>query len=89
MMRGPDNPSYCYFETGDEEKAQGWCAAYADINGDGRIDTQVDRRIQPIGVYSVSVSACWSRCWTRAAHGLRGWSARSSRHRRNRCARHV
>jgi hypothetical protein len=32
-------------ETGDVRKAQGWCPAYLDSNGDGKIDPKVDKRI--------------------------------------------
>jgi len=32
-------------ETGDAKKAQGWCPAYLDTKGDGKIDPAVDKRI--------------------------------------------
>ena len=34
-----------YDETGDAKKAMGWCPAYLDTNGDGKIDPAVDKRI--------------------------------------------
>lgn len=40
-------------ETGDLQKASGWCLPYFDINRDGKIDPKVDRRIPVAGVYGV------------------------------------
>jgi hypothetical protein len=59
-------------ETHDAQKAQGWCAAYADINGDGKIDTAVDKLIQPIGIYSVSVSPADGTIWAASPSGTPG-----------------
>ena len=59
-------------ETHDAQKAQGWCAAYADINGDGRIDPAVDKLIQPIGIYSVSVSPADGTIWAASPSGTPG-----------------
>jgi hypothetical protein len=39
-------------ETGNEEAAQGWCPAYFDVNGDGKIDPKVDKPV-PGSLYAV------------------------------------
>ena len=42
-------------ETGDSQKAQGWCPAYVDSNADGKIDPAVDKRI-PLNGYGIIVN---------------------------------
>jgi len=60
------------FETKNEELAQGWCAAYADFNGDGKIDPAVDKLIQPAGIYSISVSPADGSVWAGSPSGTPG-----------------
>ena len=47
----------------DEIKAQGWCAAYLDTNGDGKIDPRVDKPVLGGGVYSVQPSTVDDSIW--------------------------
>jgi hypothetical protein len=49
-------------ETGDSQKAQGWCPAYVDSNGDGKIDPAVDKRI-PLNGYGIVVNPKDSSVW--------------------------
>ncbi len=49
-------------ETGDAKKAQGWCPAYLDTNGDGKIDPAVDKRI-PVNGYGAIVNPADSSIW--------------------------
>ena len=49
-------------ETGDSQKAQGWCPAYADSNGDGKIDPAVDKRI-PLNGYGIIVNPKDKSVW--------------------------
>jgi hypothetical protein len=51
-----------YDQTGDEVASQGWCAPYFDSNGDGKIDTKVDQRIQG-GTYSLQPSPKDDSVW--------------------------
>ena len=48
--------------TGDAKKAQGWCPAYLDSNGDGKIDPKVDKRI-PVNGYGIIVSPVDGSIW--------------------------
>jgi hypothetical protein len=48
--------------TGSSEKAQGWCPAYLDSNGDGKIDPAVDKRIGMNG-YGISVNPLDNSIW--------------------------
>jgi len=57
-------------QTGDEVASQGWCAPYFDSNGDGRIDTTVDQRIQG-GTYSIQPSPKDGSVWA-ASPGFPG-----------------
>lgn len=49
-------------ETGDAKKAQGWCPAYLDSNGDGKIDPAVDKRI-PVNGYGAIVNPADGSVW--------------------------
>lgn len=49
--------------TGDARKAQGWCPAYLDTNGDGKIDPSVDKRIDSRG-YGIIVNPLDGSVWT-------------------------
>lgn len=49
-------------KTGSIEKAQGWCAAYLDKNGDGKIDHSIANAIQIRG-YGVVVSPTDGAVW--------------------------
>ena len=49
-------------ETGDAKKAQGWCPAYLDTNGDGKIDPAVDKRI-PVNGYGAVVNPVDGSIW--------------------------
>lgn len=49
-------------ETGDAKKAQGWCPAYLDTKGDGKIDPAVDKRIPILG-YGTVVSPVDGSIW--------------------------
>jgi len=49
-------------ETGDPQKAQGWCPAYLDSNGDGTIDPAVDKRV-PLNGYGIIVNPKDSSVW--------------------------
>ena len=51
-----------FLETGDAEKAQGWCPAYYDVNGDGRIDPAVDRRVDA-GSYGIGYNSIDGSIW--------------------------
>jgi hypothetical protein len=51
-----------FLETGDAEKAQGWCPAYYDVNGDGRIDVNVDKRVQG-GSYGIGYNPIDGSVW--------------------------
>jgi hypothetical protein len=44
--------THLFDETGDIEASQGWCGAYRDVNGDGRIDPKVDAALD-VDPYSV------------------------------------
>jgi len=44
-----------YLETGSEQAAQGWCPAFIDVNGDGKIDPKVDKPIVA-NLYAVTQS---------------------------------
>jgi hypothetical protein len=48
--------------TGDAQKAMGWCPAYLDTNGDGKIDPSVDKRIGMNG-YGISVNPLDNSIW--------------------------
>jgi hypothetical protein len=48
--------------TGDAKKAQGWCPAYLDSNGDGKIDPKVDKRIAVNG-YGLVISPVDGSIW--------------------------
>jgi hypothetical protein len=50
-------------ETGNLSASQGWCGAYFDINGNGKFDDGVDKRIPMRGVYSVAPSVVDSSVW--------------------------
>ncbi len=56
-----------FLETGDAEKAQGWCPAYYDINGDGRIDPKVDKQVpaggSSFGSYGIAVNPLDNSVW--------------------------
>ena len=49
-------------ETGDAKKAQGWCPAYLDTKGDGKIDPAVDKRI-PVNGYGTIVNPKDGSIW--------------------------
>ena len=49
-------------ETGDPKKAQGWCPAYLDTNGDGKIEPGVDKRI-PVRGYGIIVNPTDGSIW--------------------------
>jgi len=49
-------------ETGDAKKAQGWCPAYLDTKGDGKIDPTVDKRI-PVNGYGAIVNPADGSIW--------------------------
>ena len=49
-------------ETGDAKKAQGWCPAYLDTKGDGKIDPAVDKRI-PVNSYGAIVNPVDGSVW--------------------------
>ena len=51
-----------YDETGDAKKAQGWCPAYIDTNGDGKIDPAVDKRL-PVNGYGAVVNPLDGSIW--------------------------
>src|ERR1017187_8310105 len=48
-------------ETGSQEKAQGWCAAYADVNGNGKYDKDIDKLIP--NTYDSSVNPVDGSVW--------------------------
>jgi hypothetical protein len=43
-------------ETGDVQKAEGWCGAYIDVNGDGKFEPDVDVRLNLRGIYGIAAS---------------------------------
>lgn len=49
-------------ETGNAEKAQGWCPAYLDSNGDGKIEPSVDKRL-PVNGYGIIVNPTDNSIW--------------------------
>jgi len=49
-------------ETKDAQKAQGWCPAYLDTNGDGKIDPATDKRI-PVNGYGAVVNPVDGSIW--------------------------
>jgi len=53
--------------TGDAEASQGWCPAYFDVNGDGRIDPKVDKPVPGggggFGSYGIAVSPTDQSVW--------------------------
>ena len=49
-------------ETGDWKKAEGWCPAYLDTNGDGKIDPAVDKRI-PVNGYGTIINPKDGSVW--------------------------
>ena len=49
--------------TGNQKKAQGWCPAYLDTKGDGKIDPAVDKRIDSRG-YGIIVNPVDGSVWT-------------------------
>ena len=49
-------------ETGDAQKAQGWCPAYLDTNGDVKIDQAVDKRV-PVNGYGIIVNPKDNSVW--------------------------
>ena len=49
-------------ETGDPKKAQGWCPAYLDTNGDGKIEPGIDKRI-PVRGYGIIVNPTDGSIW--------------------------
>ena len=51
-----------YDETGDAKKAQGWCPAYLDTNGTGKIDPATDKRI-PVSGYGAIVNPVDGSVW--------------------------
>jgi uncharacterized membrane protein YeaQ/YmgE (transglycosylase-associated protein family) len=51
-----------YDQTGDPRKAMGWCPAYIDTNGDGKIDPAVDKRI-PVNGYGAVVNPLDGSIW--------------------------
>jgi hypothetical protein len=51
-----------FLETGDAEKAQGWCPAYFDVNGDGQIDQTVDKKIDA-GSYGIGYNPVDGSVW--------------------------
>ncbi|MBM3819197.1 MAG: carboxypeptidase regulatory-like domain-containing protein [Acidimicrobiia bacterium] len=51
-----------FLETRDAEKAQGWCPAYYDVNGDGRIDPAVDKRVEA-GSYGLGYNPVDGSVW--------------------------
>src|SRR5476649_760083 len=55
-------------ETGDAKKAQGWCPAYLDSNGDGKIDPKVDKRI-PVNGYGLIVNPKDNSIWMATTGG--------------------
>ena len=48
--------------TGDAKKAQGWCPAYLDSNGDGKIDPAADKRI-PVNGYGIVINPVDNSIW--------------------------
>jgi hypothetical protein len=48
--------------TGDAQKAQGWCPAYLDTNGDGKIDPATDKRLDTNG-YGLIVNPTDGSVW--------------------------
>ena len=51
-----------FLETRDAEQAQGWCPAYYDVNGDGRIDPAVDKRVDA-GSYGIGYNPVDGSIW--------------------------
>jgi hypothetical protein len=51
-----------FLETRDAERAQGWCPAYYDVNGDGRIDQAVDKRVEA-GSYGIGYNPIDGSVW--------------------------
>jgi hypothetical protein len=49
-------------ETGDVKQASGWCPAYLDSNGDGKIDPKADKKI-PINGYGIIVNPVDGSIW--------------------------
>jgi hypothetical protein len=49
-------------ETGDQEKAQGWCPAYIDANGDGKFDRATDKLV-PGAAYGIIVNPIDESIW--------------------------
>src|ERR1019366_7063108 len=42
--------------TGDEKLAQGWCGSYVDVNGDGKFEPDVDKRVDLAHVYGIATN---------------------------------
>jgi len=64
--------------TGDPQKAQGWCGGYFDVNGNGKYDPDVDKKVTVFGAYGVSASPKDNSGWT-AIPGVPGQIARIDR----------
>ena len=50
-------------ETGDEQKAQGWCPAYYDVDGDGKYNPKVDKLIGPGAGYYITYNPADGSVW--------------------------
>ncbi len=65
-------------QTGDSQKAQGWCGGYFDINGNGKYDPEVDKKVVLFGQYGVSSSPIDNAGWA-AIPGVPGHIMRIDR----------
>jgi hypothetical protein len=63
-----------YLKTGNAEKSQGWCPAYLDTNGDGKIDPSLDTRVDVSG-YGIIVNPKDNSVWL-ARPGVPGYLLR-------------
>ncbi len=62
----------------DAEKAQGWCGGYFDINGNGKYDPDVDKKVADFGDYGVAANPKDNSGWA-AIPGVPGHIVRIDR----------
>jgi hypothetical protein len=64
--------------TGDVQKAEGWCGGYFDVNGNGKFDPDVDKKVAVNGAYGVAASPKDNSGWI-AIPGVPGKIVRTDR----------